>query len=291
MRYKFGNCRFWHNMLYSWPNSPESPALTSLVWLTFGEFRNGLEFFTVFYFNSQISIKKSRSCDDRKSKAYDGFFLGPAESTYREFCAVWLHMQEAQNSLLCLRQKLILTLKKMTGLMKLQALSLWVCEPARKTVQHTWFNPQDKCWRLLFNRYHHKHNDITALAYITGFLKQGETWIWWRAPERQPHIFCEWFWIWQEAQALAALQVTAEPGAAWPFPVTHSGKERKRKGAGSGRTEEKKTSRTGDSLSGALRDESLIGHRSISRSSGSCTHLMIGHDVSLNAHANEWLST
>lgn len=123
------------------------------------------------------------------------------------------------------------------------------------------------------------------------FLKQRETWIWRRAPERQPHIFCEWFWIWLEAQALAALQVTAEPGAAWPFPVTHSGKEQKRKGEGDGRTEEKKTSGTGDSLSGALRDESLIGHRSISRSSGSCTHLMIGHDVSLNTRANEWLPT
>lgn len=51
------------------------------------------------------------------------------------------------------------------------------------------------------------------------------------------------------------------------------------------------SSGTGDSLSVALRDESLISHRSISRSSGSCTHLMIGHDVSLNTRANEWLPT
>ncbi len=70
-----------------------------------------------------------------------------------------------------------------------------------------------------------------------------------------------------------------------PFP-RHSLWERARKKDGG-----EKTSGTGDSLSVALRDESLISHRSISRSSGSCTHLMIGHDVSLNTRANEWLPT
>lgn len=61
------------------------------------------------------------------------------------------------------------------------------------------------------------------------------------------------------------LQVTAELEAVWPCLVTHSGKERRRKEEGGGRAKQRKSSKTAAPLSPSLRDESLIGHRSIRR--------------------------